>query len=225
MLFKMLFIERTFQMNSSNMPKPRQIFVTKSRVLAGKVEEYFLKLSESLKIASQSPEDLRKHVLAKRDQSDEDNLVDLDDEDNWRNDLPRSFSELGDSHFPLFLTFDRIIKGSEGTVASERGYLERETYQALSERTQSTFATQRSTIYSIFEAYQIQKRQRGEYDAADRTHDILRVFQSPGHGVKGQKIDQLNKGKESTCVMMRSIGLEMVPKPSNLLLIIVHMRE
>ncbi|KAG5351771.1 hypothetical protein C0989_004980 [Termitomyces sp. Mn162] len=228
MLFKMLWIERTFQTNSNDVPRPRQMFVTKSRVLAGKVEEYFLKLLESLNVTSQSPENLRKLVLAKRNQTDDDNLVDLDDEDNWRSDLPRKFSELQDSHFPLFLTFDRlcdlieadfdvsekgyshkenqeprtfvsyelfqnhywphfpqrlikgldpalvfsevmgIIKGSENTTTSDRGYLDRKTYEELSERTQSTFATQRSTIYSIFEAYQIQKRQQENYDAADR---------------------------------------------------------
>ncbi|KAG6859929.1 hypothetical protein C0995_001823 [Termitomyces sp. Mi166 len=228
MLFKMLWIERTFQMNSDDVSKPRQIFVTKSRVLAGKVEEYFMKLLESLKVSSQSPENLQKLVLAKRNQVDDDNLIDLDDEDNWRSDLPK-FSELQDSHFPLFLTFDRlcdlieadfgasergyshkedqeprtfvsyelfenhywphfpqhlikglalvfseiigIIKGSENTTASDRGHLDRKTYEELSERTQSTFATQRSTIYSIFEAYQTQKRQQGDYDAADRYVD------------------------------------------------------
>ncbi|KAG6874166.1 hypothetical protein C0995_005584 [Termitomyces sp. Mi166 len=210
MLFKMLWIERTFQMNSDDVSKPRQIFVTKSRVLAGKVEEYFMKLLESLKVSSQSPENLQKFVLAKRNQVDDDNLIDLDDEDNWRSDLPRKYSELQDSHFPLFLTFDRvglpfftyyptlvfseiigIIKGSENTTASDRGHLDRKTYEELSERTQSTFATQRSTIYSIFEAYQTQKRQQGDYDAADRAHGILRVFRTPNRGVTGRKVDYL----------------------------------
>ncbi|GLB36677.1 putative uvrD-like helicase C-terminal domain [Lyophyllum shimeji] len=248
MLFKMLWIERTYQLNSNDVAKPRQIFVTKSRVLAGKVEEYFLKLLESLKTASQSPEELRKVIQARKAQAEEDNLVDIDDEDNWRSDLPVKFSELQDSHFPLFITFDRlcelieadfeledgisntkgnkkrrtfvsydhflqqywphfpqpltkgldpalifseiigVIKGSEETLAS-RGYLERSRYEELSERTQSTFATQRNIVYSIFEAYQAQKRQRGEIDAADRTHGILRGLAQ--HGVIGQKIDQL----------------------------------
>ncbi|KAG6867452.1 hypothetical protein C0993_002572 [Termitomyces sp. T159_Od127] len=228
----MLWIERTFQMNSGDVHKPRQIFVTKSRVLASKVEEYFTKLLESLKVTSQSPEDLRKLVLAKRNnQVDDDNLVDLDDEDKWRSDLPRKFSKLQDSDFPLFLTFDHlcdlieadfdaservyshrgyqesrtfvsyevfeshywphfpqrltkgldpalvfseimgIIKGSENTTTSDHGYLDRKTYEELSERTQPTFATQRNTVYSIFEAYQNQKRQQGDYDAADRYVD------------------------------------------------------
>lgn len=58
--------------------------------------------------------------------------------------------------------------GSEETTSSARGYLDRTTYQNMSERTQATFATQRSVIYSIFEAYISRKRQTGGIDAADR---------------------------------------------------------
>ena len=56
MLFKMLGIERAWVMHSGeDIPKPRQLFVTQSRVLAGKVEEYFLKLLDSLATASLTP--------------------------------------------------------------------------------------------------------------------------------------------------------------------------
>lgn len=58
--------------------------------------------------------------------------------------------------------------GSEETTSCPRGFLDRETYEKMSERAQSTFATQRSLVYSIFEMYQTRKRQRGDYDAADR---------------------------------------------------------
>lgn len=58
--------------------------------------------------------------------------------------------------------------GSEETTATPHGYLDKETYEKLSQRAQSTFANQRNTIYSIFEAYQAQKRQRGEFDIADK---------------------------------------------------------
>lgn len=109
MLFKMLWIERTFQLNSSDMPKPRQLFVTKSRFLAVKVEEYFLKLLDSLKTASQSPLELRQLAQSRKKLTGEENLVDHDDEINWRGDLPTKFSELLDSHFPLFLTFDQVM--------------------------------------------------------------------------------------------------------------------
>ena len=51
MLFKMLLIERGYILSGSDAPRPRQVFVTQSRVLAGKVQEYFIKLADSLKVA------------------------------------------------------------------------------------------------------------------------------------------------------------------------------
>jgi len=108
MLFKMLLIERSYHLCRDSVSKPRQIFVTQSRVLAGKVEEYFLKLLESLITASQSLQDLAKLAKAKKPQQDEDGLIDQDDVLNWRSDLPHRFSLLNDHHFPLFITFDRV---------------------------------------------------------------------------------------------------------------------
>jgi hypothetical protein len=102
MLFKMLGIERACAMHGSkDMVKPRQLFVTQSRVLAGEVEEYFSKLMESLATASHSPRELAKLVKIKQTKQEEGGLVDLDDEINWRNDLPDRFSLLDEQHFPL----------------------------------------------------------------------------------------------------------------------------
>jgi hypothetical protein len=61
-----------------------------------------------------------------------------------------------------------VIKGSEEALASAEHFLSKDAYNALSHRSQSTFASHRGTIYSIFEAYLGMKRQRGDYDAADR---------------------------------------------------------
>ena len=58
--------------------------------------------------------------------------------------------------------------GSEEAASTPDGYLDRETYQDLSERRHPTFASKRSTVYSIFEVYQSRKRQRGDFDTADR---------------------------------------------------------
>ncbi len=58
MLFKMLGIERAYTLRKDSMRKPRQIFVTQSRVLAGKVEEYFSKLLDSLATADKTKEEL-----------------------------------------------------------------------------------------------------------------------------------------------------------------------
>jgi len=105
MLFKMLGIERAWKQFPDMWDKPRQIFITQSRVLATKVEEYFSKLMLSLETASCSPEELRK--MGKNAEKDTE-LIDLDDIDQWRPDLPRRFSELTDANFPLFITYDRV---------------------------------------------------------------------------------------------------------------------
>ena len=105
MLFKMLGIERAWKLFPDMWDKPRQIFVTQSRGLATKVEEYFSKLMLSLEAASYSPEELRK--MGKNVETDTE-LIDLDDIDQWRPDLPRKFSELTDANFPLFITYDRV---------------------------------------------------------------------------------------------------------------------
>ena len=61
-----------------------------------------------------------------------------------------------------------VIKGSETTLTSETHFLDCDTYLNLSARTQATFASKRKEIYALFETYLKMKRDRGEYDAADR---------------------------------------------------------
>ena len=105
MLFKMLGHERSWEKfaNIGDLPKPRQVFVTQSRVLAGKVEEYFSKLNASLAAGAKTREEV---AIIARNQSED--LVDLDDDLNWRADLPDRFSQLRAEHFPLFITFDGV---------------------------------------------------------------------------------------------------------------------
>lgn len=107
MLFKMLGVERTWQQYPDMGPKPRQIFVTKSRALATNVEEYFAKLMGSLEAATYSRKRLRAMEKKTRRRP---RLVDQDDDNRWRSDLPDKFSELSESeeHFPLFITYDRV---------------------------------------------------------------------------------------------------------------------
>ena len=104
MLFKILGIQRAWEMSAIDMPKPRQIFITKSRVLATKVEEYFTKLLESLALAGYTLQELAKL----KSQSFQDGLVDLDDTPESQMKVPMRYSELEDKHFPLFITFDRV---------------------------------------------------------------------------------------------------------------------
>ena len=103
MLFKMLGIQRAWEMQKSDVPKPRQIFVTKSHALATKVQEYFTKLLESLMSAGYSLEEL-KRVQARDAESE---LVDSDDK--GQTDIPQRYSALEENHFPLFVTFDKVI--------------------------------------------------------------------------------------------------------------------
>jgi len=101
MLFKMLSIQRTLRGH----PKPRQVFVTQSRVLATKVGEDFVELMSSLEAAGCSPEQLR---MLEPDVKRDTGLVDQNDNKRWRSDLPECFSELRDEHFPMFITYDRV---------------------------------------------------------------------------------------------------------------------
>lgn len=61
-----------------------------------------------------------------------------------------------------------VIKGSEEAVGTQDRCLDRETYRSLSYRGQGTFAHKRDEIYDLFMAYTKLKRQRQDYDAADR---------------------------------------------------------
>jgi hypothetical protein len=61
-----------------------------------------------------------------------------------------------------------VISGSEGSLATENGYMDRESYERLSHRTQATFARQRGPVYELFQEYIHRKRASEGYDVADR---------------------------------------------------------
>jgi len=105
MLFKMLGVERTWQKHPDMGPKPRQVFVTQSRMLATEVEKDFVKLMGSLETATYSRARLRTTEKGVKRRVP---LVDQDDDDHWRSDLPDKFSELSEGHFPLFIDYCRV---------------------------------------------------------------------------------------------------------------------
>lgn len=114
MLFKMLGIERAWEtvcesLNDS-ISRPRQVFVTQSRVLAEKVEEYYRKLTESHAAAMRSMQESAQ-IGAQKQNPEDRALIDQDEEEFWRGSLPKRFSELRDEHFPLFVTFDHVRIG------------------------------------------------------------------------------------------------------------------
>ena len=103
----MLLVERTYQLAEPGTPRPRQVFVTQSRILAKKVKEYFKTLARALHVSTQSSDQL---VGSQELAADEDNDLNiaLDDIKDWYKDLPSKFSELEDRHFPLFVTYSTV---------------------------------------------------------------------------------------------------------------------
>ena len=103
----MLGRERIWKKYGDDLPKPRQLFVTQSPALASKVQEYFCKLMESLATGDKSREELAALMRSKPAQQTRD-LVTAEDVVDVSGNLPTRFSMLEDSHFPLFLTFNRV---------------------------------------------------------------------------------------------------------------------
>ncbi|KIY72674.1 hypothetical protein CYLTODRAFT_449643 [Cylindrobasidium torrendii FP15055 ss-10] len=121
MLFKMLLVEQT---HPDDQPRPRQVFITKSHILAKKVQEYFNSLTESLSLASMTLPELKARVqVPEWDQFAEDEMLFelADDRSDTRQDLPGRFSELNDEHFPLFLTYDKLCTLIEGDIVAMAG--------------------------------------------------------------------------------------------------------
>ncbi|KAJ1301849.1 hypothetical protein OPQ81_009076 [Rhizoctonia solani] len=102
--------------------------VTRSRVLAKHIEAGFRSLIESTSIADKTADELAVIAEQYKQQSDP-SLIEFDNELDLREDLPSRFSLLEDSHFPLFISFDKLCSLLEGDVlAYER---QQKQYQVL----------------------------------------------------------------------------------------------
>jgi hypothetical protein len=106
-LFKILGIERAWNTRGSVGRRPRQIFITKSRRLANKVEEEFVNLISSLCNSFDMPEDIQERIQRWKGRKKMDTF-DLDDGEDCRDDLPQKYSQLRDGHFPLFTTTNKV---------------------------------------------------------------------------------------------------------------------
>lgn len=95
----MIGIEKLFE-QMEHITKPRQVFVTQSRVLAQRVQEYYQNLVSAASSTSSHG--------AEQAQDEEHVLADLDDEDASAFGLPPKYSMLEEKHFPLFLTYDQV---------------------------------------------------------------------------------------------------------------------
>lgn len=107
MLFKIVGIEKAWHESDREVPHPRQVFVTKSRMLADKVEDYLMKLLSST-IPSEESGDMAAVTRWRRQGPRVRDMVNIEEDDQWRADLPRKFSDLSDEHFPLAVPFDVV---------------------------------------------------------------------------------------------------------------------
>jgi hypothetical protein len=114
-VFKILGIERAWQNRGSIGPRPRQLFITKSQLLADKVEHDYVNLSFSLYAGPDTPQYVRERIQHWKSHRKK-NVLDPEGAEGTRDDLPEKFSELQDSHFPLFVTVDTVGK----TVATQK---------------------------------------------------------------------------------------------------------
>jgi hypothetical protein len=105
MLFKMLGVQRSSTTYSHR--KIRQLFITQSKILAERVKEYYVKLMQSSATPDRHELEIA-YQAAQRAQAEKE-LMELDDEDDTQSGLPQKFSELTDDHFPLFVTFDKVL--------------------------------------------------------------------------------------------------------------------
>ncbi|KAH8981163.1 hypothetical protein EDB86DRAFT_3051652, partial [Lactarius hatsudake] len=106
-VFKIFGIERAWQNRGSIGPRPRQLFLTKSQLLANKVEHEYVDLLFSLYAGPDTPQyvcERIKHWNSCR----KNNAMDQDGAEGMRDDLPEKFSQLQDGHFPLFITVDTL---------------------------------------------------------------------------------------------------------------------
>lgn len=117
MLFKMLLNERSQDLAGGDIPKPRQVFVTQSRVLAKKVKRYFWSLVDALKAANLSIDDLAAHRPSYDGLTQDD--LDHGDDTMEYTDLPLRFSDLSDTQFPLITTVDQLWSMIEADIISD----------------------------------------------------------------------------------------------------------
>ncbi|KAJ7794031.1 P-loop containing nucleoside triphosphate hydrolase protein, partial [Mycena olivaceomarginata] len=99
-LYKMLMVEASSELSPPTARKIRQLFVSQSPILAEKVGEHFAKLLGGYRPITVS-ENLKAAKWADRALVDE-------EENDWRSDLPKKYSDLQDTDFPLFVSFEQL---------------------------------------------------------------------------------------------------------------------
>ncbi|PKY58174.1 P-loop containing nucleoside triphosphate hydrolase protein [Rhizophagus irregularis] len=90
----------------------RQIFITLSPNLCHRVKEYFNRLRESAMLAGKKISMTQFYEYKRKKEEEEvlDGIDSMFEEGNEEDDIPNSFHELADHHFPLFITYDKFSK-------------------------------------------------------------------------------------------------------------------
>lgn len=106
---------------------PYSLDALQSAVLAIKVKEYYTRLQETLAASAFTREQMK---IVEEKKSAATNEIDLIDEEDIKQSLPASWSDLEDHHFPLFLSFDHLCSllekaydvnfTSQGIAAAQR---------------------------------------------------------------------------------------------------------
>ncbi|KAJ7237474.1 hypothetical protein B0H12DRAFT_1238216 [Mycena haematopus] len=112
-IYKMLMVEASSELSPPTARKIRQLFVCKSGILAERVGEHFAQLIRGYRPVAVS-ENVKAAKKANRA------LVD-DEENNWRSDLPKKYSDLQDTDFPLFVSFEQLCSMIEYDMLATGG--------------------------------------------------------------------------------------------------------
>ncbi|KAJ7356587.1 hypothetical protein DFH08DRAFT_1075732 [Mycena albidolilacea] len=109
-IYKMLMVEASSELTPPTERKIRQLFVCRSPILAEKVGEHFTKLIRGYRPAA-VPGNLKAAKKADR-------ALVADADNDWRSDLPKKYSELQDTDFPLFVSFEQLCSMIECDMAA-----------------------------------------------------------------------------------------------------------
>ncbi|CAG8476933.1 5442_t:CDS:10 [Acaulospora colombiana] len=113
----------------------RQIFITVSPTLCLRVKQYFNQLRRSAVLAGKkmSLTQFYEYMKEREESGDLDQpdieLIEEDDEEKVLGDIPNSFDQLSEHHFPLFITYGKFSKMLEGTYGIDVSKLWTAKYQ------------------------------------------------------------------------------------------------
>ncbi|KAJ7652111.1 hypothetical protein DFH06DRAFT_1094341 [Mycena polygramma] len=114
-IYKMLMVEASCATLPPGVRKIRQVFVTRSPTLADKVGEHFAKL-----LGGYRPSTISENVKAAK-KADRALVYYTEADDDWRKDLPKKYSDLQDTDFPLFVSFERLCSMIECDMLASDG--------------------------------------------------------------------------------------------------------